>query len=68
MSKHKKGPVLIGKTLSWIAFRIYIFLFLIVRAIISETLPIVSADFLGELIILFIKHIVEKLLKKMCVL
>ena len=43
MSKNKKGPVLIGKTLSWIAFQIYIFLFLIV-----ERLSVKNADRFGR--------------------
>ena len=43
MSKNNKGPVLIGKTLSWIAFQIYIFLFLIV-----ERLPVKNADRFGR--------------------
>ena len=45
MSKHKKRPVIISKTLSWIAFRIYIFLFLIV-----ERLSVKHADQVGRFI------------------
>lgn len=55
MSKHKKRPVLISKTLSWIAFRIYIFLFLIV-----ERLSVKHADqfgrFLGGLLFYLSSH------------
>ena len=43
MSKHKKRTILIRKTLSWIAFRIYIFLFLIV-----ERLSVRHANQLGR--------------------
>ena len=55
MSMHKKRPVLISKTLSWIAFRIYIFLFLIV-----ERLSVKHADqfgrFLGGLLFYLSSH------------
>lgn len=55
MSKHKIRPVLINKTLSWIAFRIYIFLFLIV-----ERLSVKHSDqigrFLGGLLFYLSSH------------
>ena len=55
MSKHKKRTILIRKTLSWIAFRIYIFLFLIV-----ERLSVKHADqfgrFLGGLLFYLSSH------------
>ena len=55
MSKRKKRPVLVGKILSWIAFRIYMFLFFIV-----ERLSVKHADqfgrFLGGLLFNFSSH------------
>ena len=62
MSIHKKRSILISKTLSWITFRIYISLFLIV-----ERLSVKKADqfgrFLGGLLFYLSSHrrkIVEK--------
>lgn len=55
MSKHKKRPVLISETISWIASRIYIFLFLIVERL-SVKHAYQFGRFLGGLLFYLSSH------------